>query len=108
MAAARALLLAVVGLAHVVSVEGVCLVLVRLRVPNRGMGETDEQAPLPPLHRLVSGLFTAVTCRLALGVMGYYWITTELVSSKKTSVDLSYSTRSAYKTDKAGTKTSHR
>lgn len=46
--------------------------------------QSDTQAPIPPTHRLLSGLLTALTCRSALAIMGYYWITTELVSSKKT------------------------
>ncbi|WWD16971.1 hypothetical protein CI109_101405 [Kwoniella shandongensis] len=64
---ARALLLAVVALIHIVLVEGVCLIFI----------------PLPPLYRTISSGLTAVTCRLGLALMGYWWITTELVSPKR-------------------------
>ncbi|KAK4683632.1 hypothetical protein P7C73_g6604, partial [Tremellales sp. Uapishka_1] len=66
-AVSRTILLGAIALLHLVIVEGVCLLL----------------TPVPFLHRPVSGLFAAVTCRLALFSMGYAWITTEMVSPKR-------------------------
>lgn len=74
----ESLLLVVITLIHVILVDGACLIFI----------------PVPPLYRLVSKLFTASTCRLALGVMGYYWITTELVSGKKSAKNVSQTNRS--------------
>ena len=42
-----------------------------------------RQAPVPPLRHFVAGLFTSFTCRLALALMGYWWIETDLVSPKR-------------------------
>ncbi|GFZ46932.1 hypothetical protein JCM24511_04158 [Saitozyma sp. JCM 24511] len=66
-AVVRGVLLGVVALLHVLLVDGVALVFI----------------PVPPLHRAVSGVFTALTTRLALLLMGYWWIQTETVSPKR-------------------------
>ncbi|ORX35559.1 hypothetical protein BD324DRAFT_652110 [Kockovaella imperatae] len=63
----RAILLGAVALLYLLLVEGVCLVLV----------------PIPPLFHAASNILTAILCRLALGLMGYWWIDTEMVSSKR-------------------------
>ncbi|WVQ77873.1 hypothetical protein IAR50_007575 [Cryptococcus sp. DSM 104548] len=63
----RTLLLVVIGVFHVVFVDWLCLLFV----------------PIPPLYRLLNRALTALTCRLALGLMGYWWITTELVSPRR-------------------------
>lgn len=63
----RALILAVVAILHIVLVDGALLLL----------------APLGPLHRLISGYVTALTCRLALVLLGYWWIEAEMVSAKR-------------------------
>ncbi|KAK1923936.1 hypothetical protein DB88DRAFT_488504 [Papiliotrema laurentii] len=39
--------------------------------------------PIPPLYRAVQGVFTYLTCRLALCVLGYWWIERETVSPKR-------------------------
>lgn len=41
------------------------------------------QKPVPALHRPLSSAATALTCRLALGVLGYYWINAETASPKR-------------------------
>ncbi|WVF71123.1 hypothetical protein IAT40_005920 [Kwoniella sp. CBS 6097] len=63
----RTILLAVVALVHILLVDGLCLIFV----------------PVPPLYRSINSALTAFTCRLALGIMGYYWITTDMVSPKR-------------------------
>ncbi|ORY26353.1 hypothetical protein BCR39DRAFT_579037 [Naematelia encephala] len=63
----RALLLAIDALLYLLLVHGVALLL----------------TPIPPLHRIVSSIFTSITCRLALFLMGYWWIDTETASSKR-------------------------
>ncbi|WVQ80134.1 hypothetical protein IAT38_002236 [Cryptococcus sp. DSM 104549] len=63
----RSLLLAVVALVHAVVVDWLCLLFV----------------PIPPLYRAINGALTSFTTRLALALMGYWWITTELVSHKR-------------------------
>ncbi|WVO15244.1 hypothetical protein L204_102898 [Cryptococcus depauperatus] len=65
--AVRAILLAIIGLVHVVLVDVVCLVFL----------------PVPLIYTTVNGWLTAITCRLALVLMGYWWITTELVSPRR-------------------------
>ncbi|OCF74403.1 hypothetical protein I204_04775 [Kwoniella mangroviensis CBS 8886] len=66
-AIARTILLGVIAALHVILVDGLCLVF----------------TPVPPIYRLVSSGFTALTCRLALGIMGYWWITTDIYSPKR-------------------------
>ncbi|WVR06750.1 hypothetical protein IAU60_003785 [Kwoniella sp. DSM 27419] len=63
----RSTLLAVVAAVHILLVDGICLLLV----------------VVPPLYRSVTSAFTAFTCRVALAIMGYYWITTDVVSPKR-------------------------
>ncbi|WWC88984.1 uncharacterized protein L201_003899 [Kwoniella dendrophila CBS 6074] len=63
----RTILLGIVALLHVILVDGICLVFI----------------PIPPLYRLVSSALTALTCRLALVLMGYWWITTDIYSPKR-------------------------
>ncbi|KAG8820393.1 hypothetical protein FRC17_010169, partial [Serendipita sp. 399] len=41
-------------------------------------------SPLPPVHRFVAWLFTAVHCRMLLALAGYGWIQVEVVAKKKT------------------------
>ncbi|KAK8864715.1 hypothetical protein IAR55_001969 [Kwoniella newhampshirensis] len=64
---ARTILLAIVALVHIILVEGLCLIFI----------------PLPPLYRAISSGITAFTCRTALCLMGYWWITTEMFSPKR-------------------------
>ncbi|WRT66698.1 uncharacterized protein IL334_003659 [Kwoniella shivajii] len=64
---ARTILLGATALLHVILVDGLCLLLI----------------PVPPIYRLVSSAFTAFTCRLALALMGYWWITTDIYSPKR-------------------------
>ncbi|WVW84291.1 hypothetical protein I302_106322 [Kwoniella bestiolae CBS 10118] len=66
-AAARTVLLGVLALLHVILVDGICLIFITI----------------PPIYRLASSAFTALTCRLALGIMGYWWITTDVYSPKR-------------------------
>ncbi|KAI0650649.1 hypothetical protein C8Q79DRAFT_397753 [Trametes meyenii] len=59
----------VLGLAllYLVVVQGVCLLL----------------SPIPPLHRAVTYVFTALLARLALFLTGLYWIPVEVVQRKR-------------------------
>ena len=41
------------------------------------------QLPISSLNRAATGIFTAITCRLALYLMGYWWIETEMASPKR-------------------------
>ena len=49
----------------------------------RDAKETRYQFPIPPLHRVVTGLFTAVLARLALLLVGLYWIPVDVVARKR-------------------------
>lgn len=44
---------------------------------------SERQIPISPLYRLSTSIFTALTCRLALYLMGYWWIETETASPKR-------------------------
>ncbi|KAI0677448.1 hypothetical protein C8Q78DRAFT_960228 [Trametes maxima] len=59
----------VLGLAllYFVVVQGICLLL----------------SPIPPLHRAVTYVFTALLSRLALFLTGLYWIPVEVVQRKR-------------------------
>ncbi|KAL0245442.1 hypothetical protein I308_104568 [Cryptococcus tetragattii IND107] len=63
----RGILLGVLGTIHVLLVDWLCLLFV----------------PIPPLYRVVNGGLTALSCRLALALMGYWWISTEMVSPRR-------------------------
>ncbi|EMD40656.1 hypothetical protein CERSUDRAFT_111238 [Gelatoporia subvermispora B] len=63
----RTLLLLVLGLLFAVLVQGVCLLLL----------------PIPPLHRFMTHAITAVFARLALLLVGVFWIPVETVTRKR-------------------------
>ncbi|KIR59370.1 hypothetical protein I314_04892 [Cryptococcus bacillisporus CA1873] len=63
----RSILLGVLGTIHVLLVDWLCLLFV----------------PIPPLYRVINGGLTALSCRLALVLMGYWWISTEMVSPRR-------------------------
>ncbi|KAH9940576.1 hypothetical protein B0H21DRAFT_878319 [Amylocystis lapponica] len=65
--AIRSLLLIALGLLYVLLVRGVCLILV----------------PVPPIHRAATYVFTAVVCRVALLLLGLWWIPVEMVTRKR-------------------------
>ncbi|TFY59808.1 hypothetical protein EVJ58_g5549 [Rhodofomes roseus] len=65
--AVRTLLVLVLGGLYVVLVEGVCAAL----------------KPVPPLHRIVTGLSTAILARLVLLILGLPWIPVESVTRKR-------------------------
>lgn len=66
-AIARVILLGIDALLYLVLTQMICLVFV----------------PVPPLHRNIKYACTALTCRLALCLMGYWWIETEMASQKR-------------------------
>jgi len=63
----RTLLVLISGVLYVVLVEGACLAL----------------KPVPPLHRIVTRLFTALIARTVLLILGLPWIPVETVSRKR-------------------------
>ncbi|KZT71583.1 hypothetical protein DAEQUDRAFT_665718 [Daedalea quercina L-15889] len=67
LAVLRTSLILILGILHAVVVEGVCLAL----------------KPVPPLHRAITHLFTAVLLRLVLVMLGLPWIPVEMVTRKR-------------------------
>ncbi|EIW61276.1 uncharacterized protein TRAVEDRAFT_142873 [Trametes versicolor FP-101664 SS1] len=65
--AVKTILVLAVALVYAVLVQGLCLVF----------------APVPPLHRAVTYVFTAILSRLALFLVGLYWIPVEVVQRKR-------------------------
>ncbi|TFY72754.1 hypothetical protein EVG20_g255 [Dentipellis fragilis] len=63
----RTLLIFILAALHIVLVEGVCLIL----------------QPIPPLHRLIAGILTSITCRSILLFLGLWWIPVEYVTKKR-------------------------
>lgn len=63
----RITLVAAVTLLYVLLVDGVCLIL----------------RPIPPIHRLITGLFTSFLTRLVLLLVGIPWIPVEVVPRKR-------------------------
>ena len=83
--AVKTILLAALALVYLVLVQGACLILVSglLASLARDAKETRYQFPIPPLHRVVTGLFTAILARLALLLVGLYWIPVDVVARKR-------------------------
>ncbi|KAI9639072.1 uncharacterized protein MKK02DRAFT_39348 [Dioszegia hungarica] len=79
----RGVLLAGVVLLHVILVEGLCALF----------------KPVPALYRPLSSLFTAITCRLALGCLGYFWINAETASAKRGAQGVAQAVREPKKGD---------
>ncbi|OSD04340.1 hypothetical protein PYCCODRAFT_1466301 [Trametes coccinea BRFM310] len=65
--AVRTALVLALALIYAVLVQGVCLLLL----------------PIPPLHRVITYTFTALLSRLALLLVGLYWIPVEVVQRKR-------------------------
>ncbi|KAI0638280.1 hypothetical protein C8Q77DRAFT_1242705 [Trametes polyzona] len=65
--AVKTILVLALALVYAVLVQGLCLVFL----------------PIPPLHRAVTRVLTAVLSRLALLLVGLYWIPVEVVQRKR-------------------------
>lgn len=58
------------------------------RTPTRLAMLSPAQRPIPPIHRAISYVFTALLSRLSLFVLGLWWIRVEEVSRKRGFVTL--------------------
>ncbi|TRM68029.1 hypothetical protein BD626DRAFT_480595 [Schizophyllum amplum] len=65
--ALRLVLVLAFTLIHVLLVDGLCLLF----------------WPIPPLHRLVTGILTALTTRAILFICGFFWIPVEVVTRQR-------------------------
>ncbi|KAI0269167.1 hypothetical protein BC834DRAFT_932181 [Gloeopeniophorella convolvens] len=65
--AIRVAVIAILATIHLVLVSGVCVLLI----------------PIPPLHRFISWVLTALLSRLSLLVLGLWWIPVEQVTRKR-------------------------
>ncbi|KAI5123420.1 hypothetical protein M0805_006125 [Coniferiporia weirii] len=63
----RTLSVLILSLVYLLVVQGVCILL----------------SPAPPLYRLASNALTSILARLALFIVGIYWIPVEVVKRKK-------------------------
>lgn len=79
----RTLLVLILGILHALIVEVVCQVLVSKTALAVAGHHSQEQRSVPPLHRVVSHVFTALFARLALLFIGLPWIPVQVVSRKR-------------------------
>ena len=83
--AVKTVLLLALALVYFLLVQVVCLVFVSVFVspPYLPIHKTRYQLPIRPLHRAITHLLTALLSRLALFLVGLYWIPVEVVARKR-------------------------
>lgn len=81
--AVRTALVLVLVVVYVTIVQPLCFVLVRASNILILLVYSPHQIPVPPLRRAVSHLFTAIVARVALLLLGFFWISVEQVTRKK-------------------------
>jgi hypothetical protein len=85
--ALRTILLLLLGVMYVLIVQGILMALVRhcSRVHSllSAANQIDAQYPIAPLHRFISWVFTATLARLALLILGLWWIPVTYVTRKR-------------------------
>ena len=87
LAVTRTVVIVAIAAVYFVFVSGLCTVLVRGLPPDESCF-SPAQKPIPPIHRAISYVFTALLSRLSLFVLGLWWIRVEEVSRKRGFVTL--------------------
>jgi hypothetical protein len=55
------------------------------RIPKCGRQHlTSLQAPIPPLYRVITRAFTFILAKLALCLLGIFWIPVETITKRRT------------------------
>lgn len=80
--------MAVIAVIHVLLVHVICLLVVCSPHPlfATRVDVVESQMPIPPLYKGLSGAFTALTARLTLFILGFYWIPVNIITRKRGSV----------------------
>lgn len=83
--ALRVILLLLVGILYFLLVQVVLMAFVRRysRAHPCNGNNIDAQYPIPPLYQFISWGFTAILTRLALLILGLWWIPVTYVTRKR-------------------------